>query len=232
MLYHRLLCANNTINFVKFVCWAKWLCVFSLAFSVPLLSVASQYFTTVYSVLLAWAVCCIYLLVNQGVHIAKQWLEKSGSCLVCFFKQKEVKEAIFLWYHFGFGFTFHSIKMGLGEGLGEGSGAGEWQHGLCGCFDNCGLCLLTYIVPCYTFGKNAEAVGESCILYGLAFFVPLLNLFCLASVRGKIRDSKGIDGSFIGDLLVHFCCPLCALTQDAQEVGSVCAGQALSMDRE
>jgi len=122
--------------------------------------------------------------------------------------------------------------MGLGEGQGAGSGAGEWSHGLCGCFDNCGVCIVTYFLPCYTMGKNAEAVGESCVLYGLAFFVPILDIFCAASIRGKIRDSKGIEGSFIGDLLAHFCCPLCALTQDAQEVGSVCAGQAMSMDRQ
>lgn len=41
-----------------------------------------------------------------------------------------------------------------------------WKHGLLGCFDNLGLCIVTYVIPCYTFGKNAEAVGEGCCCCG------------------------------------------------------------------
>ncbi len=29
----------------------------------------------------------------------------------------------------------------------------QWKHGLCGCFDNCEICIITYFVPCYTAGK-------------------------------------------------------------------------------
>ena len=29
-----------------------------------------------------------------------------------------------------------------------------WQHGIFGCFDNCGICIFTYFLPCYTFGKK------------------------------------------------------------------------------
>ena len=28
------------------------------------------------------------------------------------------------------------------------------QHGIFGCFDNCGICIVTYFLPCYTFGKK------------------------------------------------------------------------------
>ena len=31
-----------------------------------------------------------------------------------------------------------------------------WQHGVFGCFDNCGICIVTYFLPCYTFGKEAS----------------------------------------------------------------------------
>ena len=62
-----------------------------------------------------------------------------------------------------------TLIMGAGEGMGEGSGAGEWSHGLCGCFDNFTVCIITYFLPCYTSGKNAEAVGESCLLYGVGW---------------------------------------------------------------
>ena len=95
---------------------------------------------------------------------------------------------------------------------------GDWQHGILGCFDNFGICIITYFVPCYTFGKNAEAVGDSCLMCALAYFVPLLNLFAVVSVRGKIREQKSIEGSFLGDCLYHWCCHPCALVQEAQEV--------------
>ncbi|KAH9509756.1 Cell number regulator 3 [Bulinus truncatus] len=94
----------------------------------------------------------------------------------------------------------------------------EWQHGLFGCFSNIGLCLITYFVPCYTFGKNAEAVGDSCLLCCLVFFVPFLNVLGLLSVRGKIRSSRNIGGSIITDFLAVMCCTFCALVQEAQEV--------------
>ena len=67
--------------------------------------------------------------------------------------------------------------------------AKQWSHGLFGCFDDC---------PCYTAGKNAEAVGESCVLCGL----PLVDLFSIAQIRSKIREQKGIDGTFVNDLIV------------------------------
>lgn len=94
----------------------------------------------------------------------------------------------------------------------------SWKHGLCGCFDNMGLCIITYFVPCYTFGKNAEAVGDSCLLCGLVYFVPLANIVALLSVRGKIRESSGIPGGCCEDLLMIFFCHFCALVQEAQEV--------------
>lgn len=107
----------------------------------------------------------------------------------------------------------------------------DWQHGLFGCFDNCTICVITYFVPCYTAGKTAETVGESCLLCGLVQLVPLANIFFGASIRGKVRDQKGIEGSFIGDILMVWCCYCCAWAQAAQETNAI-GGQALSMDRE
>lgn len=96
--------------------------------------------------------------------------------------------------------------------------AREWSHGLFSCFDDCGTCLVTYFCHCYTAGKNAEAVGDSCLLCGLATFVPLANIFFMAQIRSKIREAKGIDGTFLNDILATCCCPLCMLVQSAQEV--------------
>jgi Cys-rich protein (TIGR01571 family) len=108
----------------------------------------------------------------------------------------------------------------------------QWQHGLFGCFDNCTVCILSYLAPCYVQGKNAEAVGENCLLCGLVFFVPLANLWFGATIRQKVRESKGIEGGLVGDLLAFWCCTCCAVAQSAQEVGSVGGGMALDMERQ
>lgn len=94
----------------------------------------------------------------------------------------------------------------------------EFNHGLFGCFDNMGLCIITYFVPCYTFGKNSEAVGDSCMMCGLLYFVPIANIVALMSVRGKIREKDNIDGSCLGDIAVIMCCHPCGLVQEAQQV--------------
>lgn len=96
--------------------------------------------------------------------------------------------------------------------------SGAWQHAVCGCFDNFGLCIVSYFVPCYTFGKNSEAVGESCVGCGLAYLIPIVNCVAATKIRGKIREQKAIAGSTFGDLALVCCCPLCALVQEAQEV--------------
>ena len=61
--------------------------------------------------------------------------------------------------------------------------------------------------------------------------VPLANLFFATTIRGKVREQKGIEGGCVGDLLTVFCCYLCAWVQEAQETNAM-GGQGLSMDRE
>ncbi|CAK8692319.1 unnamed protein product [Clavelina lepadiformis] len=105
---------------------------------------------------------------------------------------------------------------------------GEFQHGLFGCFDNCGVCIVSYFVPCYTVGKTAEAVGDSCCVCCLAYFFT----GCIAGsiIRGRVRQQKGIEGSSLGDFCIHFFCPFCAVIQDHNEViGSVgAAGESIA----
>jgi len=76
--------------------------------------------------------------------------------------------------------------------------------------------ILAYFCPCYVFGKNAEQLGESCVMYALSQFVPILDIWCRTSVRGKIREQKGIEGTCMKDLLCSWCCPLCSLVQEAR----------------
>ncbi|ESP00582.1 hypothetical protein LOTGIDRAFT_203561 [Lottia gigantea] len=93
-----------------------------------------------------------------------------------------------------------------------------WQHSIFGCFDNLGVCIITYFVPCYTFARTSEQVGESCLLCGILYFIPLVDIFAVVSVRGKVREHKGIGGSCLEDLLYHVFCHPCALVQEAQEM--------------
>ncbi|KAJ8314386.1 hypothetical protein KUTeg_008947 [Tegillarca granosa] len=76
---------------------------------------------------------------------------------------------------------------------------GEWATGLCGCFSDITLCLITYIAPCYTAGKNAEGVGDSCIMVGALYYIfPLVGIYLVAKARGKIREQFGIEvGAFL-----------------------------------
>lgn len=98
---------------------------------------------------------------------------------------------------------------------------GEFQHSLFGCFDNCGVCIISYIVPCYAHGRIAEKVGEPCLLCGITQIIPLANFFFRAQIRGKVRDDKGIDGGFIGDLIMGCCCYCCTIVQEAQEMQAI-----------
>ncbi|WAQ94646.1 hypothetical protein MAR_007117 [Mya arenaria] len=70
---------------------------------------------------------------------------------------------------------------------------GEWQNGLFGCFSNCGVCIMTYFLPCVTAGKNAEAVGKGCCLWGFLSILGPIGIYTRAQVRQLIREQKGID---------------------------------------
>ena len=49
---------------------------------------------------------------------------------------------------------------------------GQWQYQRFGCFDDIRLCLFTFVAPCITFGKNAEASGAGpCMTCGKLAFV-------------------------------------------------------------
>ncbi|XP_065910218.1 uncharacterized protein [Dysidea avara] len=109
--------------------------------------------------------------------------------------------------------------------------SGDWQHGLFGCFDDITVCLLSYFVPCYIYGKTAETLGESCIMHAIVIFVPLLGLYCVANTRGRIREQKGIEGSFINDCLMVICCGICVLPQMYNEVNPP-AGQSMARIRD
>lgn len=82
------------------------------------------------------------------------------------------------------------LATDLGNMAGEG---GEWKNGLCGCFGDCGVCILTYFLPCVTAGYNAEKVGKNCCLYGFLSLLGCIGIYTRAVVRTQIREVKGIQ---------------------------------------
>jgi len=102
------------------------------------------------------------------------------------------------------------------QGGGE-KGPIDWNYGLFSCLDEIGLCCMTCIVPCVTFGNLAEAMGEDCMMYGAATMVPLLNFYCFVTMRGRVREKYGIEGSLVNDILSIWCCGICALVQTARQ---------------
>ena len=72
-----------------------------------------------------------------------------------------------------------------------------------------------YFLPCYTFGKNVEAVGESCCLCCLCYGCSPFDLAAKVAVRARIRHQKGIAGTIAGDIVYHVFCTTC---QEAQEL--------------
>ena len=54
--------------------------------------------------------------------------------------------------------------------------------------------VLAYFCPCYVFGKNAEALGDSFCLCCLAYLSPL-GYLARAHVRERIRQKKDLKAS-------------------------------------
>ena len=106
----------------------------------------------------------------------------------------------------------------IGVGIGGSGGSGEWSHGLFGCFGDLRLCLITYFVPCYIAGKNAEAVDEDCLKHGIFSVIPIVNIVCGMKIRRVIRERKNIQGTDVNDCLMHSFCALCAIVQEGQEL--------------
>jgi len=108
------------------------------------------------------------------------------------------------------------------------AGGSDWKFGLFGCFGDMKLCLLTYLCPCYAMGKNAEGVGEDCLLHGL---LSIVGLNFGPVVRWRLRHDKGIGGSMLMDVLVYMLCPWCAVVQEAREIGWSLPDQLNSVGR-
>jgi len=65
-------------------------------------------------------------------------------------------------------------------------------------------------------GKNAQGIGEDCLLIGLLY---ALGLNFGPIVRWRLRQERNLEGSMLTDVLLHMILPCCSLIQEAKEVG-------------
>lgn len=82
--------------------------------------------------------------------------------------------------------------------------------------------LLSFFIPCYQLGKNAEAVGENCIIFGILSVFGIIRLGIHIYLRGKIREEKGIDvsagESHNKSILHRKCCRVCLYTLNVNKL--------------
>ncbi|PWA85452.1 PLAC8 motif-containing protein [Artemisia annua] len=102
---------------------------------------------------------------------------------------------------------------------------GKWTTGLCGCFEDCSVCCLTYWCPCVAFGRIAEIAdkGNSACCVSGAFCLCLgLCTSCHACYtcfyRSKLRQLYMLPPKPCNDCCVHVCCLSCALCQEYREL--------------
>ena len=103
----------------------------------------------------------------------------------------------------------------------------EWSHGLFGCFDDCGECMLACCCPCIAFGMNARDSGCCCEGCCGAFCGCILFLcpgaFCAwcCCIRPNIRRKSSIPKNGCADFWSILLCPCCALIQERKQCNEI-----------
>ncbi|XP_033739644.1 placenta-specific gene 8 protein-like [Pecten maximus] len=98
--------------------------------------------------------------------------------------------------------------------LGPIHGHRDWSSGLCGCFSDCGSCLMTCLcLPCMEC-RNASRLGEFCCL-------PYCCPGATIAMRARLRTLGGIQGSICKDVCALACCPMCSVCQMSRELDNM-----------
>mmetsp|Transcript_15707 Transcript_15707/g.39917 ORF Transcript_15707/g.39917 Transcript_15707/m.39917 type:complete len:147 (-) Transcript_15707:164-604(-) len=110
--------------------------------------------------------------------------------------------------------------------------ANDWKAGFCGCCGDCKNCLIGYFVPCVLFGMNAQKIpggsflGDNCAVNAIVWCISRGLCGVLDwKVRIAVAEKYGIVHNPGMEFLKVFCCPCCAMIQEATELDSH-AGEA------
>ncbi|XP_025091182.1 PLAC8-like protein 1 [Pomacea canaliculata] len=94
-----------------------------------------------------------------------------------------------------------------------------WSTGVCGCFDDMGVCCCVFFCgPCAECQLSMD-MGEHCC-------VPLCVPWSLITLRAVLRTEHKIQGGVCNDCCTVCCCYHCVLCQMKREL-KVTKGQAL-----
>ena len=106
--------------------------------------------------------------------------------------------------------------------------ANDWNNGLFGCFANFGTCLMTFLLPCITFGQLTEQVDTcGCVGGAISLYIPFWNLYLMAKTREAVREEHNIAGGFVGDLFTMWFCGCCAVIQAKNQMDGVDMGMSI-----
>eukprot|EP01012_Entosiphon_sulcatum_P034174 TRINITY_DN432_c0_g1_i1.p1 TRINITY_DN432_c0_g1~~TRINITY_DN432_c0_g1_i1.p1 ORF type:complete len:129 (-),score=17.74 TRINITY_DN432_c0_g1_i1:286-672(-) len=109
----------------------------------------------------------------------------------------------------------------------------QFQYSLCSCCDDIPLCLLTWCLPCVTYGRTQSLVEKGddsswvmwCAIWSVVQYFTGMGCVLQIMTRNNLRKKNNIDGSMCGDICTVCWCPLCQLQQEAREVGQQgCSG--------
>ena len=119
--------------------------------------------------------------------------------------------------------TSQTTVVVMGGGMGQQSfQPGPWVESFCGCCSDIASCLMAWCCPCIQYGINYEAIHHSgCLLCGCVYCcLRSCNLQCCVhmGLRGNIRQKFNIYGGGLEDCCLTWCCPCCALAQEAREI--------------
>ena len=94
----------------------------------------------------------------------------------------------------------------------------DWDTGIFDCFSDIKVCLLSWLCgTCQVAQQKATVEGHDCGI-GDLIMVWCCGICCQVSVRGKIREKYGIDGSLVGDIVFSLCCMICSISQQTRQL--------------
>ncbi|KAK1754208.1 PLAC8 family-domain-containing protein [Echria macrotheca] len=117
--------------------------------------------------------------------------------------------------------------------------AQAWTSPFFGCFNPIETCLMTWCIPCVTFGKTHHRLRKNGNMEGYEPINTTCLLFCgsgcvglhwipMSMQRAEIRARYNLQGSCIVDIATACCCGICDLVQQDKEVALHEKGSAVT----
>ena len=84
------------------------------------------------------------------------------------------------------------------------------------------MCCLSFLFPCVQYGNNAQKIDGSSFCGACCLYCCCMSQGCQCLIAGAkrttLRHNYMLEESCCADCCVHWCCPCCALSQEAREL--------------